>query len=54
MATKKTWVDHGKRPAHFTLWSFTMANQGVKKPFGPVFHPTKFLIITSNVEGTEF
>ena len=24
-----TWVGHGKRPAPFGLWSFTMANPGV-------------------------
>ena len=37
----KTCVGHGKRPAPFRLWSFTMANPGVKKPFGPVFYPAK-------------
>ena len=36
-----TWVGHGKRPAPFRLWYFTMANPGVKKTFWPVFYPAK-------------
>ena len=36
-----TWVDHGKGPVCFILWSFTMANPGVKKSHFGSFYPAK-------------